>query len=649
MCGFAGFIDVHQRVSLAERERIARAMGRAIEHRGPDDWGVHDEPEAGLVLSFRRLSIIDLSEAGHQPMLSASGRSVMVFNGEIYNAREIIGDLEAAGHRFRGHSDTEAILEAFERFGVDATLPRLAGMFAIAWYDRRTRRLILVRDRLGKKPLYMANANGTLLFGSQPKSFFAHPQWQPAIDRQSVASLMRFGYVPSPRSIYSGVSSLKPAERVDIVDGKITSRQIYWNIRQIAAAAQREPGLLDDTEAKARFEALLTTAVGQRMIADVPLGAFLSGGIDSSAIVALMQKSATAKVKTFSIGFEEAEYDESKHAAAVARHLGTDHRELIVRPADAMAAIPQIPEYYDEPFADASQVPTYLLCKLTREHVTVALSGDGGDELLAGYSRYSLANEIVASVRRIPGALRPLTATALEKSPDALWRLLQPMLPKRYGTTPLAGRALKLAQLLSHATEERIFQDLVGVWPYSENLVPGAVRDDDAIWTGALADELPNATRRFQMLDMLTYLPDDILVKVDRASMAVALEVRAPLLDHRVVEFTLGLPVEMLVRNGETKWLLRQVLYDHVPRALVDRPKSGFRLPVDQWIRGPLRDWAEDLLDEQRMKADGILDTAPIRAAWTEHLSGRRNWHSRLWSVLMFQAWKRRWMDQGRS
>jgi asparagine synthase (glutamine-hydrolysing) len=648
VCGLTGFIDLNRRLAPQERERIARAMGLAIEHRGPDDWGTHAEPDAGLVLSFRRLSIIDLSAAGHQPMLSASGRSVIAYNGEIYNAPEIAKDLEAAGHRFRGHSDTEVMLEAFERWGIEATLPRLAGMFAIAFYDRPQRRLTLIRDRLGKKPLYFGISRRTLFFGSQPKSFFAHPDWSPEIDRRSVAAYMRFGYVPAPRSIYAGLESLRPAERIDIVNGEVVSRSLYWSIRDIAAAAQRRPHKLSDDEAKVRLEALLDEAVRQRMVADVPLGAFLSGGIDSSTIAALMQKASSRPVKTFSIGFEEAEYDESKHAAAVARHLGTEHHELMVRPADALATIPLIPDYYDEPFGDASQVPTYLLSKLTRDHVTVALSGDGGDELFAGYARYRIANEILAGTKVIPRALKPAAVAMLQHMPPAVWRRLEPLVPQRFGRSPLAGRVKKLAHLLEAGAEERVFQGIVGQWPEPERLVRDVVHEDDPIWAGALRHDLPDTTRRFQMLDTLTYLPDDILVKVDRASMAVALEARVPLLDHRVVEFTLGLPGHLLVRGGETKWLLRQVLYSHVPRSLLDRPKSGFMMPIDQWLRGSLRDWAEDLLDETRMEADGIIDPAVVRETWSQHVSGQINWQYRLWCVLMFQAWKRRWMEGGR-
>jgi asparagine synthase (glutamine-hydrolysing) len=645
VCGFAGFIDLERRFSPAERDRIARAMADAIAHRGPDDWGTHVEPDAELALSFRRLSIVDLTAAGHQPMVSASGRSVIVFNGEIYNAQEIAKDLVAAGHRFRGRSDTEVMIEAFERWGIDVVLPRLVGMFAIAWFDRRNRRLTLVRDRLGKKPLYFGKVGGIFFFGSQPKSFFAHPCWEPKIDRTSVAAFMRYGYIPSPRSIYAGIESLRPAECVHVVSGRAETRRLYWNVREIAAEAQRSTRRVGDAEVKAEFTAILSDAIKQRLVSDVPLGAFLSGGIDSSTIVALMQNMHSRPIKTFSIGFEEAEYDESRHAAAVARHLGTEHHELIVRPDDAFASVPSISDYYDEPFADPSQVPTYLLCKLTRQHVTVSLTGDGGDELLAGYTRYRLAKEVLARIRAIPRAFRPQVAGLLHSIPEGVWRRLQPFVPRRYGSSPLAGRIDRLARLIGEGVDERVFQDMVGQWPEPEKLVRGITHEDDPIWTGELSHQFPETMRRFQMLDTLTYLPGDILVKVDRASMGVALEARVPMLDHRVVEYTLGLPSEMLVRNGETKWLLRQVLYDYVPRALVNRPKTGFMMPIDRWLRGPLRDWAEDLLNPKRMNETGILDPTPIRRAWQQHLSGQFNWQYRLWCVLMFEAWRRRWME----
>jgi asparagine synthase (glutamine-hydrolysing) len=518
-------------------------------------------------------------------------------------------------------------------------------MFAIAFYDRSRRRLTLIRDRMGKKPLYFGRSNGALFFGSQPKSFFALPGWSPEVDRRSLAAFMRFGYVPAPRSIYSGVECLRPAERVDIVDGQITGRALYWNIRELAAAGHRAPMSLGDHEAKVRLQGLIDEAVAKRMVSDVPLGAFLSGGIDSSTIVASMQKASNRPVKTFSIGFQEAEYDESQHAAAVARHLGTDHHQLIVSPSDALEAIPLIPEYYDEPFGDASQVPSYLLCKMTRGHVTVALSGDGGDELLAGYTRYRIANEILGATNAVPHALRPAAMAALRNMPNVVWRALEPLTPQRCGRSPLAGRVKRLADLMGQGAEERVFQGIVGQWPEPGMIVRDVVHEDDPIWLGALREDLPKTTRRFQMLDMLTYLPDDILVKVDRASMAVALEARVPLLDQRVVEFTLGLPEHMLVRGGETKWLLRQVLYDRVPRSLIDRPKTGFMMPIDQWLRGPLREWAEDLLEPKRMEADGILDPTPIRETWEQHVSGQINWQYRLWCVLMFQAWKRRWLE----
>jgi asparagine synthase (glutamine-hydrolysing) len=553
-------------------------------------------------------------------------------------------ELEAEGATFRGHSDTEVMLEGFERWGMARTLDKIGGMFAIALWDRQSRSLSLIRDRLGKKPLYYGNIGGTFFFGSQPKSFFPHPAWRAEIDRDSLTAFMRFGYVPAPRSIFKGLASVRPAEWVEVRGGEVVARRLYWDARAKAAAALAEPIELSDEEAVARFETLLSGAVERRLLSDVPLGAFLSGGIDSSTIVALMQANGRARAKTFSIGFNESAYDESRHARAVAEHLGTDHHELRVSPREAIDAIPAMPLYYDEPFADGSQVPTYLLSMLTREHVTVALSGDGGDELLAGYTRYRTGRDIAHVIAAIPAALRPAVAGAIRGTPDAAWRVLEPLVPRRLGQSPLSARMRRFGGYLSDGGEEAMFRGLVGQWAEPEKLVRGGREPVDDIWQGALAERVPDFGRRMQLIDTLTYLPDDILVKVDRASMAVGLEARAPLLDHAVVEFTWGLPDRFLVRNGETKWLLRRVLYRHVPKALIERPKMGFVMPMDEWLRGPLRDWAEDLLDARSMEADGLLDPAPVRQLWAEHLSGRTAGQYRLWCVLMFQAWKRHWL-----
>lgn len=644
MCGLTGFVDLARRLPASRLAGMGERMAQAIAHRGPDDAATWVDTEAHLALAFRRLSIIDLSPAGRQPMHSASGRFVIVYNGEIYNAPELRRQLEAEGATFRGHSDTEVMLEGFERWGISPTLDRIGGMFAIALWDRQERGLSLIRDRLGKKPLYYGKVGATFFFGSQPKSFFPHPDWHAEIDRDSLTAFMRFGYVPAPRSIFKGLASVRPGEWVEVRDGQVAARRLYWDARAKAAAALAEPMQLEDDEAVERFEALLSGAVARRLLSDVPLGAFLSGGIDSSTVVALMQAGSTSRVKTFSIGFNESAYDESRHARAVAEHLGTEHHELRVSPREAIDAIPAMPLYYDEPFADGSQVPTYLLSKLTREHVTVALSGDGGDELLAGYSRYRIAQDIARAIRAIPASLRPTVASAIRSTPDAAWRMLEPLVPRRLGQSPLSARMRRFGGYMEGGGEEPMFRGLVGQWAEPEQLVRGGREPVDDIWRGALGASVPDFGRRMQLIDTLTYLPDDILVKVDRASMAVGLEARAPLLDHTVVEFTWGLPDRFLVRDGETKWLLRQVLYRHVPKTLIERPKMGFVMPMDDWLRGPLRDWAEDLLDARSMDADGLLDPAPVRHLWAEHLSGRTAGQYRLWCVLMFQAWKRHWL-----
>ncbi len=644
MCGLTGFLDLDRRLAVEQLAGIAQRMSDSIAHRGPDDAATWVDAEAGLGLGFRRLSIIDVSPLGRQPMHSAGGRFVIVYNGEIYNAPELRQQLEAEGSVFRGHSDTEAMLEGFERWGIARTLDSIAGMFAIALWDRQSRSLSLIRDRLGKKPLYFGRLGRTFFFGSQPKSFFPHPDWRAEIDRDSLTAFMRFGYVPAPRSIFKGLVSVRPGEWVEVRGGEVVARRLYWDARAIAAAALAEPMELVDEEAVARFQTLLSGAVARRLISDVPLGAFLSGGVDSSAVVALMQANSTARVKTFSIGFNEGAYDESRHARAVAEHLGTDHHELRVSPREAIDAIPAMPLYYDEPFADGSQIPTYLLSKLTREHVTVALSGDGGDELLAGYTRYRTGRDIARVIRAIPAALRPGVASAIRGAPAAVWRLLEPLVPGRLGQSPLSARMRRFSGYMVDGGEEAMFRDLVGQWAEPEHLVRGGREPVDDLWQGALAERVPDFGRRMQLIDAITYLPDDILVKVDRASMAVGLEARAPLLDRAVVEFTWGLPDRFLTRNGETKWLLRQVLYAHVPKALIERPKMGFGLPMDEWLRGPLRDWAEDLLDARSVEADGLVDPAPVRQLWAEHLSGRTAGQYRLWCVLMFQAWKRHWL-----
>lgn len=638
MCGLAGILDG----SFSQpSEVLAAQVGRmadVLRARGPDDGGAWAEGEAGIALGFRRLAIIDLSPAGHQPMVSASGRYAIAFNGEIYNFGELRRELMDGGVTFRSHSDTEVILEGCARWGFMPMLARLNGMFAIALWDRQERTLSLARDRLGIKPLYVARMGGTWLFASQPGAFAAHPAWSPRLDRDALKAFFRFNYVPSPRTIWHDVEKLPPGGWAVLrADGAI-ERGTYWSLRDAAAQAPRTG--LDDRSATDELEALLSDAVRMQMVADVPIGAFLSGGIDSSTVVALMQRASSRPVRTFTIGFPVKGYDESAAAKAVARHLGTEHTELIVQPQDALDVAPHLADFYDEPFADASQIPTYLVAKLTRQHVTVALSGDGGDEGFAGYNRYD-ALPHWQRLSRIPRPLRALAASAAQAVPPQAWDKLFGALGVRL---PQPGDKLhKAAHVATAGSVEELYRCLVSQWQFPGTVVRGASPLPHPADDPDLPRLVSDPVQRLQYLDFATYLPDDILTKVDRATMAVSLEARVPLLDHRVVEWALRLPRALKQRDGRGKWLLRQVLYRHVPQDLVDRPKAGFAIPIDTWLRGPLRDWAEDLLDERMLRAEGLLDAATVRAAWDAHQSGHRNLQYQLWGVLMFQSWRRRW------
>jgi asparagine synthase (glutamine-hydrolysing) len=641
MCGIAGVLNssASTRSSL---ERDALAMAKSLVHRGPDDHGIWTDPDAGIALTHRRLSIVDLSPAGHQPMTSADGRFVITYNGEIYNSQDLRPKLEARGIRFRGHSDTEVMLEAFAAYGIAATVKQLIGMFAIGVWDRRDRTLTLVRDRLGIKPLYWAKFGGLFLFGSELKALRAYPGWAPRIDRGAVAAFMRHNYVPAPHSIYEGVSKLEPGCILTLPWDKEPSIECFWDAREAALAGLSEPLRISDNELIDQLETLLKDAVRRRMVADVPVGAFLSGGIDSSTVVALMQAANAGPVRTYSIGFDVPGYNEAPHAAAVARHLHTEHTELIVTPKEAFGVIPKLADMYDEPFADSSQIPTYLVSAMTRQHVTVALSGDGGDELFAGYNRYQLAQRFWRGLSFLPLPLRQMFASALQAVPADRWSDLANFLPANLRPAQFGDKLHKLASVLASKDIGGIYRKLVTHWE-PETVMPGIDEPKGPLWDTTVAKDFPGFLERMQFLDLITYLPDDILTKVDRASMAVGLEARVPLLDHRVVEFAWRIPRQSLIRNGLSKWPLRQVLYRHVPRELVERPKMGFGIPLGEWLRGPLRDWAEALLSEQRLREAGLLEPSVVRHAWQEHLSGQRNWQYLLWDVLMLQAWQERW------
>jgi asparagine synthase (glutamine-hydrolysing) len=643
MCGITGFLDTRAETSQEALERIAAAMAEPLRLRGPDAGGVWADASAGIAFGHRRLSIVDLTPAGAQPMISASGHSVLCYNGEIYNGDALRPQLEARGVRFRGRSDTEIILEACEAWGPVETAKRLIGMFAFAWWDGRAQRLFLVRDRLGIKPLYWSSMGGAAMFASQPKSFFAHPAWKPALDRDSLAAYFRFGYVPGPHSIYRHVRQVAPGSVLSIARDGQAHCETFWNAIEVARAgvAQRFSGTFE--EAVGALDALLHDAVGKRMIADVPLGAFLSGGIDSSTVVALMQAQSAKPVKTFSIGFEDAAYDEAPFAKAVAAHLGTDHHELYVPARAALDTIPTLAERYDEPFADASQIPTLLVSQMTRSHVTVALSGDGGDELFGGYPRYDFAGRLLRTVERVPPALRRAGARGLRLLSPAAWEKLAALAIGPARAARFGERLHKASHVLETDTAACLYRNVVSVWLEPRLLVRAACEPVDGLW--AAADLLPGASTRetMQLTDLVTYLPDDILTKVDRASMAMSLEARVPLLDHRVVAFAWSLPPAFKNGEGKTKRILRAVLERYVPTALFERPKRGFEVPLAAWLRGPLRDWAEDLLSPAALEQDGVLTSRPIRDAWAAHLAGRADLHNRLWAVLMFQQWRKRW------
>lgn len=656
MCGFAGFLTPD--APAEPLAAIARRMGLALAHRGPDDADEWIDGSAGLALAHRRLAILDLTPAGHQPMTSSSGRFVIAFNGEIYNHLEMRAELERArlAPAWRGHADTETLLAAVDAWGIDATLPRMVGMFAFALWDRRDRVLLLARDRLGEKPLYYGWVGRTLVFGSELKALHAFPGFDARINRSALALFLRHNYVPAPWSIYERVWKLPPASIVRFAAGRLAAGergavQPYWSLKEAALHGQRAPLQDGEHQACEALHEVLARSVRAQMLSDVPLGAFLSGGIDSSTVVALMQAASARPVRTFTIGFHEAEYNEAVHARAVARHLGTDHTELYVTPREAMDVVPKLPSLYDEPFADSSQVPTFLVSQLARRHVTVALSGDAGDELFGGYNRYFWAMRLWRRIRSLPRPARRAAAALLRSVSPAAWNrlhaLLHPILPRRLHVRLPGDKAAKLAALLDVQQPEALYLPLVSHWTDPAALALGAVEPSTPVTDPTQWLDVPDFAHRMMYLDAITYLPDDILVKVDRAAMGVSLETRVPLLDHRVVEFAWRLPLAMKVRQGRGKWLLRQVLHRYVPRHLIERPKMGFGVPIDHWLRGPLRGWAEDLISESRLRSEGLLDPAPIRALWDEHLRGTRNGQYLLWDVLMFQAWHAHWRANG--
>ena len=637
MCGVVGVLDPRHHRAPADTERLLRSMAETMTLRGPDDWGVWADASCGIGFGHRRLSIIDLSSAGHQPMASGSGRFVISYNGEIYNHRELAEELRARGVRFRGHSDTEILLESFEHWGVRATLDRLDGMFAFGVWDGHERQLILARDRVGEKPLFYGRlGSGDIVFGSTLDAIRQHPEFDRDLDRNALALYFRHKYVPSPWSIYTGVFKVPAGHIVSIsAEGRIAEPEGYWSIFDVVERGPTFEG--GDREAVEHLDRLLRRSVRRRMISDVPVGAFLSGGIDSSTIVAVAQAQSELPVQTFTIGSTDAEYDESAAARAVAEHLGTTHTEQVVTGADALSVVDRLGWMYDEPFGDSSQIPTFLVSELARSKVTVALSGDAGDELFGGYNRYLSVPGLWKRVERIPLRLRRAGANLLRGVPEGIWDRAALVVPRGRRPQQVGLKVTKALQVAEASSAPEAFLQLVTHWSDPERLVPGSHEPPTLHTSAARFPRTSGIVEHMMTVDMVTYLPDDILAKVDRATMAVSLEGRVPFLDRDVVEFAAGLPVSMKIREGRSKWILRQVLERYVPPHLVDRPKAGFGLPIDEWLRGSLREWAEDLLHTKAVREH--LDVSIVDRVWDVHQSRRHNKAYELWDVLMFAAW----------
>jgi asparagine synthase (glutamine-hydrolysing) len=633
MCGIAGFWDFKTSLGTAA-PKILERMADQLYHRGPDSAGYWSDEKSGVALAHRRLAIVELSSAGHQPMISKSGRYVIVFNGEIYNHADIRAELETyhSSISWRGHSDTETLLTAIEVLGFEAALSKTTGMFAFALWDQEEKVLLLARDRLGEKPLYYGWQNGVFLFASQCKAFRGHPSFEGQIDREALTQFFRYNCIPAPYSIYRGIKKLLPGTylRVDLLNFRKQDCEIktFWSLQNVIANGKTHSFAGTDADAIKFLDQLLRQVVKQQMMSDVPLGAFLSGGVDSSSVVALMQTQSKKPIKTFTIGFHESEFNEADEAKLVSHHLGTDHTELYVTPQQALEVVPKIPNIYDEPFSDSSQIPTFLVSQLSRKQVTVSLSGDGGDEIFGGYNRYLGTQKWWNKIQSVPKFQRKVLADILSWIRPSFWD----------GFRKGGGNLMqKIEGALRAEDANALYTHFVSHWIHPESVVINGIENRETSYGQSY--NLENIVEQMMAWDTLTYLPNDILVKVDRAAMALSLETRVPFLDPRVVDFCWKLPLSMKIREGQTKWLLRQVLYQYVPKDIIERPKKGFAIPLDNWLRGPLRDWAEGLLNPSRLAKEGYLNPSTVQSAWSEHISGRRNRSQQIWDVLMFQAW----------
>lgn len=649
MCGITGFIS--RGGSRPEAQADLQRMTRVLAHRGPDSEGYWQSPDGRVNLGHRRLAIIDLTHAGHQPMLTPDGSRVISYNGEIYNFPELREELVKQGVTFRGSSDTEVLLEALVRWGVELALKRLNGMFAFAYWDQRERKLWLARDRFGEKPLYYSWQKGMFFFGSELKALAQHPAFVREIDRSILPTYLRFNYVPWPNCIFKDVCKLAPGHYLEAdLSGEVRESKPYWRLhdmvegRELDGRAPETSSLIDD------LDQLLSKAVRQRMLSDVPLGAFLSGGVDSSVVVALMQKQSSRPVKTFTIGFWETNYNEAADAANVAKHLGTEHHEYYISSRECVDVIARLPEIYDEPYADSSQIPTTLVSQFTRKHVTVALSGDGGDEMFGGYNRYIWSRRIWPLLNSFPPGLRKIARDmAYRLSPtqwDVVFSALNPMLPRKFQVRGAGDKLHKLANAVGARDTDALYRSFVSQWQNPAQIISNVQERHSLLDAPEACPPGLDFVEKMMYLDQLTYLPSDILCKVDRATMSASLEARVPFLDNEVARFAWSLPVLTKLHRGNSKWPLRQVLKRYVPEKLFERPKAGFGIPVGDWLREPLRDWAEDLLSRANLEDGGWLNAKAVRNNWAEHLSGRRNLVHQLWSVLMFLSWKRRWTDR---